>query len=150
MTNGGIVKTPAPAILACLVALTGCVTKYVAPTGGETATLTMETVDPQVRNLWFYRYSGNIDEYCRSAIPAEGIAILNNVSVASGYADGGKNMTSATTTIPAGQPFRFATQLPTYEPRGGVLHLTWCQPHASFTPEPGRAGDLSSYFRVGT
>jgi hypothetical protein len=118
--------------------LVGCVTAYAPPTGSNSASLTLETVDSRVSNLWFYHYPGGFDAYRCSAAPAEAIAILHNVSIVTSYADKGKNVSSVTVKIPAGAPFRFATQVSSIV---GVelagIKAQFCQAHVRFTPLPG-------------
>jgi len=121
----------------CLALLVGCVTAYVPPTDANSASLTLETIDSRVSNLWFYHYPRGFDAYRCSATPAEAIAILHNVSIATMYADKGKNISSVTVKIPAGAPFRFATQVPALIETGVTDKWQLCQAHIRFTPLPG-------------
>jgi hypothetical protein len=132
----------------CPALLVGCVTAYVPPTDSNSASLTLETIDSRVSNLWFYHYPGGFDAYRCSATPAEAIAILHNVSIATLYADKGKNVSSVTVKIPAGAPFRFATNVPSLTGIGAA-GIKWqlCQPHIRFTPLP--AGQYVAVHGVG-
>jgi len=122
-----------------LALLAGCVTAYAPPKDANTAYLTLETLDPVTRNIWFYHYPGGFDTYRCSAFPTEGMAILHDVGIPTKiYANEGKNVSSVTVKIPAGAPFRFATQAAFISGRDGLfVESTLCQAHLRFTPLRG-------------
>jgi hypothetical protein len=124
-------------IAVCAIGASSCVTGYAPPPAGDVATLTIETSDTGTTNLWFFRYPGGFAGYECSHSPAQAIAILNNISLVSSYADGGKNLKTVTVTIPAGEPFRLATQASTYRGTVGDVLVSWCQPHLRFQPVTG-------------
>ena len=116
-----------------LALIGGCVTAYVPPSGSDTASLTIETVDPVSRNIGFVHYRGGLDGYRCSAAPAVGLAILHNVSIG-----GGKYVSSVTVKIPAGAPFRLSTQMPFITQVDlPTVHSTLCQAQIRFTPLRG-------------
>jgi len=128
-------------IVAVGIALSSCAGRptYVQPTAGQTAKLRIVT-SADVKNVWVARYPGKAVEHKCAATPPEAIAILNNVSMLSSYADGGKNSNSVEVAIPAdGSEFRFGVPL-SYAVSASPTTITYerCIAHAGFIPRPGQ------------
>lgn len=130
------------ALVVMPVMTVGCATTlipYSEPPVEPTATLTIRTGKTDITNGWVIRFLGNLDHHRCSAQPAEVVAILNNRSVFSKFADKGASVNEVTVRIPAnGDRFRFFIPYASVALTGSEVVTTTCRAHVSFVPEKGK------------
>lgn len=134
--------------LVLIFLLGGCATQAAYKPSAEPQAVLTIRVPPGGVNSWFIHYRGRMIGAECSEFPREIIAILNNVSIFHGYADGGKRLTEVTTTINAnGSPFRVATLFVASDLSQGwgglTVHTRDSWPQISFVPVAGHHYFLS-------
>ncbi|MFL7024459.1 hypothetical protein BCS58_09125 [Enterovibrio norvegicus] len=125
---------------------TGCVSlkpyESVQPPD-DSASLTIQT-DQTRNNVYVLKYNSDMNEHYCSSEPVEMVAMLNNVSVITKYADEGNNTNRVEVKIPADQKFRFVIDDTIFYSQERVssdtikVKTTICKSHVSFTPEKGK------------
>jgi len=131
-------------IVPAAIVLSSCASApiYIQPATGDTAKLRIVS-NADLRNIWVSHYPGKPVAYKCASSPPDVIAILNNISIRSEFADKGKNSNAVEIAIPAdGSEFRFGVPVSYAKSAAffgllGRVQTERCIAHVGFVPRPG-------------